>query len=412
MAREPGYCLHKPTGQAYVNLGGKVVYLGLHGTDESKRKYETVKAEWLVNRHSAEFSPNSTGPTMADICLAYLDHAKKYYPTGNEYLNHEAAVRPISRLYATLPAIQFGPTQFRTVREWFISTPIEFKTSKKPKPADKEQKPKAKPKPPKFRSRKTINEQMNRILRIIKWAVAQGMVPVSVHQTLKCIDPLKRGRTEARETKAITAVPDSIVQATLPHLTQVLRDMVQFQQLVGCRPGELVRITPSMVNRSSDVWTIELAEHKSAYRGKSRTLYIGPKAQAILKPYLLRGAHVACFSPQESERQRLDAKHAARVTPLSCGNRPGTNRARKPRRPPGTSFTTGTFARAILYACKRAKLDHWHPNQLRHSAATAVRKQFGLEAAQLILGHSGADVTQIYAERDASKAIEVARRIG
>ena len=81
MAREPGYCLHKPTGQAYVNLGGKVVYLGQHGAEEFRRKYETVKAEWLVNRHSAEFSPNSTGPTMADICLAYLDHAKKYYPS-------------------------------------------------------------------------------------------------------------------------------------------------------------------------------------------------------------------------------------------------------------------------------------------------------------------------------------------
>jgi hypothetical protein len=30
MAGEPGYCLHKPTGQAYINLGGKVHYLGTH----------------------------------------------------------------------------------------------------------------------------------------------------------------------------------------------------------------------------------------------------------------------------------------------------------------------------------------------------------------------------------------------
>lgn len=411
MAREPGYCLHKPTGQAYVNLGGKVVYLGKHGTDESREAYNRVKAEWLVNRNAAEFCPNSTGPTMADVCLAYLDHAKLYYPTGNEYANFESAIRPISLLYAKLPASQFGPTQFRTVREWFISTPIVFKTGKKRKPAPaKKNEP---GKPPRFRSRKTINEQMNRLLRMLKWAVAQGMIPVSVHQTLKCIDPLKRGRTEAPETKPIAAVPASVVDATLAHLTPVLSDMVQLQQLIGCRPGELVRITPAMVDRTQDVWTIELAEHKNAYRGKSRTLYIGPKAQAILKPYLLRGADDACFSPQESERQRLAAKHAARVTAMSCGNRPGTNRlTRKPRRAPGTSFTTGTYARAILYACRRAEIPHWHPNQLRHSAATAIRKQFGLEAAQLILGHSGADVTQIYAERDAAKAVEVARMIG
>ncbi len=62
--------------------------------------------------------------------------------------------------------------------------------------------------------------------------------------------------------------------------------------------------------------------------------------------------------------------------------------------------------------CQRAKLAHWHPNQLRHSAATAIRKEFGIEAASVILGHSDIGVTQVYAESDKAKAIEVARRIG
>jgi site-specific recombinase XerC len=57
-------------------------------------------------------------------------------------------------------------------------------------------------------------------------------------------------------------------------------------------------------------------------------------------------------------------------------------------------------------------IPHWHPNQLRHTAATMIRRDYGLEAAQVILGHSKADVTQIYAERDAAKAIEVIRNIG
>ena len=70
MAREPGYCHHKPTGQAYVNLGGKVVYLGKFGTDASREAYNRVKAEWLVNRNAADYCPKSTGPTMADVCLA------------------------------------------------------------------------------------------------------------------------------------------------------------------------------------------------------------------------------------------------------------------------------------------------------------------------------------------------------
>jgi integrase len=58
------------------------------------------------------------------------------------------------------------------------------------------------------------------------------------------------------------------------------------------------------------------------------------------------------------------------------------------------------------------KAHRWHPNQLRHSFATRVRKQHGLEAAQVLLGHSRADVTQVYAERNEELAAKVAAKIG
>jgi site-specific recombinase XerC len=54
----------------------------------------------------------------------------------------------------------------------------------------------------------------------------------------------------------------------------------------------------------------------------------------------------------------------------------------------------------------------WHPNRLRHSAATLIRQQFGLEAAQVALGHASADVSQIYAERDFALAMQVMQKIG
>lgn len=53
-------------------------------------------------------------------------------------------------------------------------------------------------------------------------------------------------------------------------------------------------------------------------------------------------------------------------------------------------------------------ITYWHPNQLRHTRATAIRQQFGLEAAQVALGHSRADTTQLYAERDNSLGARVA----
>jgi integrase len=54
----------------------------------------------------------------------------------------------------------------------------------------------------------------------------------------------------------------------------------------------------------------------------------------------------------------------------------------------------------------------WSPNQLRHTFATDVRKRFGLEAAQVLLGHSEADTTQLYAERDAERAVAVMLQVG
>ena len=54
----------------------------------------------------------------------------------------------------------------------------------------------------------------------------------------------------------------------------------------------------------------------------------------------------------------------------------------------------------------------WYPYRLRHTYGTRVRKEFGLEAAQVLLGHSRADVTQVYAERDSALAERIAREVG
>ena len=63
-------------------------------------------------------------------------------------------------------------------------------------------------------------------------------------------------------------------------------------------------------------------------------------------------------------------------------------------------------------ACKKAGTPHWHPHQLRHSAATTLRKTYVLEPAQVILGHAKPDTTVIYAERDLARARYVMREIG
>jgi len=49
------------------------------------------------------------------------------------------------------------------------------------------------------------------------------------------------------------------------------------------------------------------------------------------------------------------------------------------------------------------------PAQLRHEGSG---RKHGLEAVQVLLGHSRADVTQVYAERNLASAVRVAAEIG
>lgn len=275
--------------------------------------------------------------------------------------------------------------------------------------------------------RGVINGRIGRIKRIFRWAVSEQLCPPSVLHGLQSVMGLQRGRTEARETDPIAPVTDSVVEATLPHPPDVVADMVRLQRLVGCRrPGEVCSLCPADIDRSAEVWVYRPASHKTQHHGRARTIFIEPKAQVILRPYLLRDAEARCFTPIDSERRRkreLRERRKTKVQPSQLDRH-----RRRPSVAPTDRYTKDAYARAIRRACDRAfksseKLDEaalaswrkghrWAPNRLRHAAATEIRRQFGLEAAQVVLGHSKADVTQIYAERDMTLAARIAREVG
>ena len=57
-------------------------------------------------------------------------------------------------------------------------------------------------------------------------------------------------------------------------------------------------------------------------------------------------------------------------------------------------------------------IPHWHPHQLRHNRGTEIRKKYGIEAAQVALGHARADVTEVYAEKNLEQARQIAQGDG
>ncbi len=402
MVRLPSYRLHKASGQGITNIRGKDFYFGPFQDPESRRKYNKLLAEYLASNRSTAFQVQADEIYIAECVVAYLSFAKDYYRVSTEYENLYLASKPLMELYADTKAADFGPVQFKAIRAWWINREV---------------------------SRQYVNKQMKRLLRIIKWLVQEGKMEASIHHALKCVDPLRKGRSQAHERPPVEPIDDVIVEATVPWMTNVVAAMVRFQRLTGARPGEVCALKPGMVVKTlPDLWEIHLDDHKTSWRGKSRTIYVGPQAQAVLEPFLNRSLESYCFSAAESTRQQREKRHSERTTPLSCGNKPGSNRTPKPQKKPSNRYTTQSYGRAIKYACKKAfpapedlegqALKKWHsdhawaPNQLRHTLATMIRRSDGLEAAAVVLGHSDVGVTQVYAEADRNKAIEVVRRLG
>jgi hypothetical protein len=155
------------------------------------------------------------------------------------------------------------------------------------------------------------------------------------------------------------------------------------------------------------------AAHKTAHRGKPRAIPLGPRARAVLVEFLAGrepAPDVPVFSPAREREERFVRWRAARKSKVPPSQR--CRRKAKPKRVPGAEYHPHAYANAVRVAAEKAGVPHWHPNQIRHTFATAVRERFGLEAAQVLLGHEKADVTQVYAERNLSLALKVAAEIG
>jgi integrase len=322
----------------------------------------------------------------------------------------------LRQLYGETPAADFGPNALRTVREAMIRGDAKVDP---PRPAW---------------SRQTVNRRVHRVRAIFKWAVAHELLPVSVYQALCTMEGLRRGQSEARETEPVSCAPETAIAAVKAIVSRQVAAMIDLQLLTGMRPGEVVIMRPCDLDMGGKVWLYRPAHHKTEHHGKARTVYLGPRAQDVVRPFLAgRSVAAPLFSPAEAEADRRARLHEARKTPAGQGNGPGTNRVESPRVRPADQYTVDSYRRAISRACDLAdraakaealaagvKVDAgsrlvpaWHPHQLRHNYATNVRKGHGLEAAAVLLGHSSAVITDaVYAERDQGKAVAIAEMVG
>ncbi len=134
-------------------------------------------------------------------------------------------------------------------------------------------------------SRSVVNQNIGRIKRMFRWGVSQELIPADVAQSLWAVSGLRQGRSEARESTPVLPVADSIVEATIISLPEVVADMVRIERYTGCRPAEVCMMRPRDIDRTVEPWRYIPQSHKTAHRGRERVIFIGPQAQSILLRY-------------------------------------------------------------------------------------------------------------------------------
>ncbi len=331
--------------------------------------------------------------SIRQLCEQYQTRSDTYYrkpisqrPTG-EAQNVRDSHRSLITLYGDLPAADLRVRHLRHLQDYMATGVDQAGRAEAINPV----------------ARTTVNARINRIKRMIKWAAEYELAPDDQPHRLAVLSSLKRGRTSAKETPRVMPVPWDEVSATIAairgrmqlcrhprHRTacEKLAVMIELHWHLGCRPGELVIMRKSAVDREGDVWIFTPPEHKTEHHDHDRRIPIGPRAQAVLLPWWVQCQDDVLFAGRSNQLNRLGIEETG---PMS----------------------TGSYAQAIARTNRLHGLKHWSPNRIRHSAATRFREESGsLDGVQALLGHKNADVTQVYAERNDKAAIALARKSG
>ena len=390
--RPPTYRYHKARNCAVVTIHGKDHYLGPHGSPESHQKYARLLMQWRASNGQPTplAIPSSNGVvTVNAVILQYLSFAETYY-VKHEKLTGELdnicrALKVLKELYGYSDVRGFSADSLESVQEAMIY---------------------------KGWQRKSINRQVSRVKRMFRWASKKRIVPPETYYGLLSLEPLKYGRSKAKEGTPVTTVDEEHVRKTCELLSRHVGAMVEVQHLTGMRPQDIRNLRTCDLDMSDDVWVYKPWTHKTEHYVHERKVAIGPRAQAILRPFLKPNSPKDyVFTPAEALAESRAEARRLRKTPMTP-----SQRKRKPKagakKKPGNKYEQSEYRRAITRAAARGAILHWHPHQLRHNCGTRVRKLYGLEAARVVLGHSFGIVTEIYAELDMERAKQVMREIG
>ena len=374
--RIPKICQDRDYDCVYVR--GKKIMLGKSGSPEAEAAYRQLQIQILTDPTLS--APKPQLATVGNLCLAYLEYAEEHDP--GHFPGIKTALNILVQHYAGQPVDTLDTRHFLFLQDMFVQHEV---------------------------SRQYCNILMGYIRAMLKWGVLRKLVSTQVYGEAKLIPALKQGKTRAYEKPEVEPVPDEVVRRTLPFMSPTVATMVQVQRLTGMRPSEVCRIRVGDIDktRSNGLWYYS-PKHKTERHIGKKPIPLGKPEQDLIAPYLVgKKPSEAVFSPRTAMEEWHAERRANRKTKISPSQlERNKKRAKKPsKRQPGEFYNRNSYRVAVLNAITKgnkilpdgAKIPHWSPYQIRHSAGTAAEQEVGLDKAQALLGHSSAETTKRYA---------------
>jgi integrase len=359
---------HK-SGLARVNINGDI-YLGPFGSPEAAAELARVVAQEEARR--AALAKNPPGLlTVNDAVLRYVEEELPLMSPKAQAL-HRRALSPLCRLFGTLAPGDLDCDRLEDVRtamtsgSWLTAAELS-----RPKSAG------ARPGP---LNRRTANCAVRRVLAFVRWAERRKLFPPGSWAALRALPPLgpaARGVRPVPRRKRFTDEDVVRVAAAIPR--SACRLILLAALWSGARPGEARTARWSEIDRTGEVWFLRPAAHKCAWRGQTRAVPLGPKAQEV---FLL----------------------ARRLYPRSDLVFPARH---------GGPVTDETLAQAVRKAAIRAGVPGLTCYSGRHLSKDRITARFGLDVARAVLGHTSVSTTAGYGEAvDLEAAARAAAAIG
>ncbi len=356
---------------ARVHDQGKAidVYLGVPGSPEADAAYKRLVAE-LVAR-DGHYVPPAAGHTLTvhELVARFLVEAeRKYARSGREYENFERSLSPLTALYGSTPARDFGPKRLRALQvamatgSWMTQEERDRLTRRGA---------------PYRWCVGVVNRRINRIRTMFGWAVREELLPGNQIHALREVEALNRTDAFARSTPEVEPAREEEVNRVVAEAPPAVAAILRLMWQTGMRPGEGRLLRP--VNLDTEgieidgqrCWLYFPGKHKNDWRTGRRmeAIVLPPASQELLRPWLDKA-----------------------TDPEDCLLRPRGRRSRCGH------YTSVTFAQAVRRAAERAGLADWHAYRARHGVKLRAEAVIGPGGARALLRHRSLQTTARYAK--------------